>query len=35
MYGTGAVYMRAKGMVPPSTERATTAQPGRGAAPGR
>lgn len=30
MYGTGAVYMRAKGMVPPSTERATAAQTGRG-----
>jgi len=30
MYGTGAVYMRAKGMVPPSTERATAAQAGRG-----
>jgi hypothetical protein len=26
MYGTGAVYMRAKGMVPPSTERAAAAQ---------
>ena len=35
MYGTGAVYMRAKGMVPPSTERATAAQAGRGAAPGQ
>lgn len=34
MYGTGAVYMRAKGLVPPSTERATAAQAGRGA-PGR
>lgn len=31
MYGTGAVYMRAKGLVPPSTERATAAQAGRGA----
>lgn len=31
MYGTGAVYMRAKGMVPPSTERAQAA---RGAGPG-
>ena len=31
MYGTGAVYMRAKGMVPPSTERAAAAQAGRGA----
>ncbi len=31
MYGTGAVYMRAKGMVPPSTERATAAT-GRGGA---
>lgn len=30
MYGTAAVYMRAKGLVPPSTERA---QRGRGAAP--
>lgn len=30
MYGTGAVYMRAKGLVPPSTERAAAAQ-GRGA----
>ncbi|MFN7917174.1 MAG: hypothetical protein U0Q55_17660 [Vicinamibacterales bacterium] len=30
MYGTGAVYMRAKGMVPPSTERATAAAAGRG-----
>lgn len=29
MYGTGAVYMRAKGLVPPSTERAAA---GRGAA---
>jgi uncharacterized damage-inducible protein DinB len=29
MYGTAAVYMRAKGLVPPSTERA---QRGRGAA---
>lgn len=28
MYGTGAVYMRAKGLVPPSTERAAGA--GRG-----
>lgn len=35
MYGTGAVYMRAKGMVPPSTERATAAQQGRGATPGQ
>ncbi|MEQ1868989.1 MAG: DinB family protein [Vicinamibacterales bacterium] len=32
MYGTGAVYMRAKGLVPPSTERAAAAQAGRGAA---
>lgn len=32
MYGTGAVYMRAKGLVPPSTERASA---GRGAAPAR
>ncbi len=30
MYGTGAVYMRAKGLVPPSTERATAAAAGRG-----
>jgi hypothetical protein len=29
MYGTGAVYMRAKGLVPPSTERAANAM-GRG-----
>ncbi|MEQ1730029.1 MAG: hypothetical protein ABL982_16810 [Vicinamibacterales bacterium] len=29
MYGTGAVYLRAKGLVPPSTERAASA-PGRG-----
>lgn len=29
MYGTGAVYMRAKGLVPPSTERAA-ASAGRG-----
>lgn len=34
MYGTGAVYMRAKGLVPPSTERATAGR-GRGAAPVR
>lgn len=34
MYGTGAVYMRAKGLVPPSTERAAAAQAGRGT-PGR
>ena len=33
MYGTGAVYMRAKGMVPPSTERATAAAASR--APGQ
>lgn len=26
MYGTGSVYMRAKGMVPPSTERAAAAR---------
>ncbi|MGE0449501.1 MAG: DinB family protein [Vicinamibacterales bacterium] len=32
MYGTGAVYMRAKGLVPPSTERAQAA---RGANPGQ
>ena len=30
MYGTGAVYMRASGMVPPSTGRATAAAAGRG-----
>lgn len=30
MYGTGAVYMRAKGLVPPSTERAAAASAGRG-----
>jgi len=30
MYGTASVYLRAKGLVPPSTERA---QRGRGAAP--
>jgi uncharacterized damage-inducible protein DinB len=30
MYGTASVYLRAKGLVPPSTERA---QQGRGAAP--
>ena len=38
MYGTGSVYMRAKGLVPPSTERATAMQGGRGgrgANPGR
>jgi hypothetical protein len=33
MYGTGAVYMRAKGLVPPSTERMGSMQ--RGAAPRR
>lgn len=32
MYGTGSVYLRAKGMVPPSTERQMQ---GRGATPGR
>ena len=31
MYGTGSVYMRAKGLVPPSTERAASMQQGRGA----
>lgn len=31
MYGTGAAYMRAKGLVPPSTERATAAAAARGA----
>jgi hypothetical protein len=35
MYGTGAVYMRARGLVPPSTERATMGPTGRGAAPGQ
>ncbi len=30
MYGTGSVYMRAKGLVPPSTERQTNMQQGRG-----
>lgn len=35
MYGTGAVYMRAKGLVPPSTERATAAMPARPAQPGQ
>lgn len=37
MYGTGAVYMRAKNLVPPSTERATQMQGGRGGrgAPGQ
>ena len=30
MYGTGAAYMRAKGLVPPSTERAAAASAGRG-----
>ena len=35
MYGTGSVYMRAKGLVPPSTERAMQGGRGRGAAPGR
>ena len=36
MYGTGAVYMRAKGLVPPSTERAAAGRGGaRGAAPGQ
>jgi DinB superfamily len=37
MYGTGSVYMRAKGLVPPSTERASQMQGGRGGrgAPGR
>jgi hypothetical protein len=34
MYGTGSVYMRAKGLVPPSTERQTQGRGGaRGAAP--
>jgi uncharacterized damage-inducible protein DinB len=35
MYGTASVYMRAKGLVPPSTERAQQAGAGRGAAPGQ
>jgi hypothetical protein len=35
MYGTGAVYMRARGLVPPSTERAAMGPTGRGAAPGQ
>src|SRR3954468_11972757 len=30
MYGTGSVYMRAKGLVPPSTERQMNMQQGRG-----
>ncbi len=30
MYGTTAVYMRAKGMVPPSTERSSMGRMGRG-----
>jgi hypothetical protein len=33
MYGTAGVYMRAKNVVPPSTEGAQ--QPQRGAGPGR
>lgn len=33
MYGTGAVYLRAKGLVPPSTERATNMRRGGGPAP--
>jgi DinB family protein len=37
MYGTASVYMRAKGLVPPSTERQTLMMQGRGARgnPGR
>src|SRR5262245_48653573 len=37
MYGTASVYMRAKGLVPPSTERQTQMMQGRGGrgAPGR
>ena len=31
MYGTGSVNMRAKGLVPPSTERTASMQQGRGA----
>jgi len=31
MYGTASVYMRAKGLVPPSTERQTQMMQGRGA----
>jgi hypothetical protein len=34
MYGTASVYMRAKGLVPPSTERQQQMMRGRGAAPG-
>src|SRR5262245_39261352 len=34
MYGTASVYMRAKGLVPPSTERQSQMQ-GRGGSPGR
>jgi hypothetical protein len=30
MYGTGAVYLRAKGLVPPSTERASMGRGGPG-----
>lgn len=33
MYGTGAVYLRAKGLIPPSTERAAMRQ--SGGSPGR
>jgi hypothetical protein len=33
MYGTGSVYIRAKGLVPPSTERRMA--PARGSAPGQ
>ena len=37
MYGTASVYLRAKGLVPPSTERQTQMMQGRGARgnPGR
>ncbi|SRR5258706_6616026 len=35
MYGTGAVYLRAKGLVPPSTENATMGRGGPGGGGGR
>jgi hypothetical protein len=35
MYGTGAVYLRAKGLVPPSTERQQTQGRGGRGGPGR
>jgi hypothetical protein len=34
MYGTSAAYLRTKGMVPPSTERASQGRGMRGGAPG-